>query len=363
MYREGSNTCVASFETPHHRQFSNDGLIERKLGERPGCVSHRVEKSARGGCPSTRFALWLAMTLSRFDIPESLRAHVRVAGAEAWLRDLPALIEQFEHTWSITVGRALEGGHEAFVAEATMLDGAPAVLKILVPQSDDVRHEITALRLADGEGCARLYQAAESAGAMLIERLGRMLADLDMALEQRLAIMCDAVAQVWRPAPDSGLPTGAAKGRWLVDFIARTWEEAGRPCSERAVAYAIACAERRIAAHDDERSVLVHGDVHQWNTLEAGDGFKLIDPDGLLAEPEYDLGVLLRGDPVELMQGDPTERARWLARRTGLDTTAAWEWGAVERVSSGLVCHVMEMQVEARQFLEAAEYVTTVGAL
>jgi streptomycin 6-kinase len=128
------------------------------------------------------------------------------------------------------------------------------------------------------------------------------------------------------------------------------------------VAYAIGCAERRIAAHDDERAVLVHGDVHQRNTLEAGDGYKLIDPDGLLVEPEYDLGVLLRGDSVELMHGDPTERARWLAGRTGLDATAVWEWGAVERVSSGLLCHVLEMQPEARQFLEAAEYASAVGA-
>jgi len=29
--------------------------------------------------------------------------------------------------------------------------------------------------------------------------------------------------------------------------------------------------------------VLVHGDVHQWNALRAGAGFKLDDPDGLLA--------------------------------------------------------------------------------
>jgi hypothetical protein len=51
---------------------------------------------------------------------------------------------------------------------------------------------------------------------------------------------------------------------------------------------ALACAARRAEAHDDERAVLVHGDVHQWNVLEAppGDehqpGFKLVDPDGLL---------------------------------------------------------------------------------
>jgi hypothetical protein len=30
---------------------------------------------------------------------------------------------------------------------------------------------------------------------------------------------------------------------------------------------------------------------------EADDDFKLVDPDGLLAEPEYDLGIVMREDP------------------------------------------------------------------
>ncbi len=63
-----------------------------------------------------------------------------------------------------------------------------------------------------------------------------------------------------------------------------------------------------MAAHDDERAVLVHGDVHEWNALQApGGGFKLVDPDGLLAEPEYDLGVVMREDPVRAHA-----RRRWL---------------------------------------------------
>ena len=49
-----------------------------------------------------------------------------------------------------------------------------------------------------------------------------------------------------------------------------TWEELDRPCSERAVDHALACAAHRIEANDDERAVLVHGDVHQWNALETG---------------------------------------------------------------------------------------------
>ena len=142
----------------------------------------------------------------------------------------------------------------------------------------------------------------------------------------------------------SGLPTGAAKGRWLVEFITATWEDSDRPCSRRAVDHALGCASRRIDAHDDERAVLVHGDVHQWNTLPSGDGFKLVDPDGLLAETEYDMGILMREDPVELLRGDPHERVRRLAARTGLDATAIWEWGVVERVSTGLLCTTIDLQ-------------------
>jgi len=85
-----------------------------------------------------------------------------------------------------------------------------------------------------------------------------------------------------------------------------------------------------------ERSVIVHGDLHDTNALSSGGGFKLVDPDGLLAEAEYDLGITMREDPLELFHGDPFDRARSLASLTGLDPTAIWEWGVVERVSTCL---------------------------
>lgn len=148
--------------------------------------------------------------------------------------------------------------------------------------------------------------------------------------------------------------------RWLIGYIESTWPALGHPCTERAVGYALACAARRAEAHDDERAVLVHGDVHQWNVLEAPQGgFKLIDPDGLRAEAEYDLGILMREDPVELRDGDPWARARWLARRCGLDATAIWEWGAVERVSTGLLATMIGLQPAGREMLATADYVAT----
>jgi len=292
-------------------------------------------------------------------VPEIVRRKALQAGADAWLAGLPALVADLEDEWSIRVGRVYEGGSEALVADATLADGTDAVLKLLVPHdADAARHEITTLRLAGGDGCARLLRHDVARGAMLLERLGRSLHQLGLPVERRHDILCATATKMWRPAPESGLPSGAEKGRWLIGFVGRLWEDLGRPCSERAVDEAIACAERRVAAHDDERAVLVHGDVHQWNALEAPDGgFKLVDPDGLLAEPEYDLGVLMREDPLELLAGDPHERARWLAHRTGLDAAAIWEWGFIERVSTGLLCVQLGLP-DGRAMLEVADRVS-----
>ena len=97
-------------------------------------------------------------------------------------------------------------------------------------------------------------------------------------------------------------------------------------------------------AHDPETARLVHGDVHQWNALQQGDGFALVDPDGLFADPEYDLAIIMREDPDELLRDGPWQRAAWLAARTGLDVTAIWEWGVVERVSTGLLGTAIGLQ-------------------
>jgi streptomycin 6-kinase len=292
------------------------------------------------------------------DIPPVVRNKAIASGASQWLKELPNLLASLEQDWLIKVGDSFNDATEAFVAEATLDDGTSAVLKLLVPRPGNAaRNEITALCLAHGEGCVPLLRDDATRGALLLQRLGRSLHDLTLPIEQRHEILCSTVGRLWRPAPDCGLPSGAEKGRWLVDYIAKTWSELNSPCSERAVDYALACAARRTRAHDDERAVLVHGDVHEWNALEAGDGFKLVDPDGLLAEAEYDMGILMREDPLELLEGDPHDRASWLALRLGLDARAIWEWGVVERVSTGLLCTKIGLQPAGRQMLATADHV------
>ena len=292
-------------------------------------------------------------------IPEVVRNRAVAEGHAAWVDGLTDLVRGLERDWSIRVGSAHDEGTEAFVADAVLDDGTPAILKVLVPRRvggfDD--HEATVLRLADGDGCPVLYRDDPERGALLMERLGPSMFALGLPYEQRLPLLCDAAARVWRPAPDAGLPTVAEKARWLIDFVVETWDALDRPCAERTIEHAVECGRRRLAraVGRRERAILLHGDVHQWNALRADDGFKLVDPDGLLGEPEYDLGVILREDPTEPLAADPRATARWMADRHGLDADAIWEWSVIERVSTGLVAAQIGLQPVGRELLTLAD--------
>jgi streptomycin 6-kinase len=296
--------------------------------------------------------------VTSLQVPDTVRALVRATGADAWLSGLPALVGRLERDWGISVGAPFDDATEAFVAAATLSDGTPAVLKLLV-QRGDRRHaaeEITVLRLANGEGCVRLLRHDEESGAMLLERLGPSMFRVGLPIEQRHEILCRVAMRLWRPAPDSGLPTGAEKARRLAAYVQDAWERLDRPCSERTVAGALAAAERRVAAYDPERAVLLHGDVHEWNTLRARpDDWKLVDPDGVLAEPECDLGVLIREDADELLTADPADRARALAARTDTEPAAILDWGDLELVSNGLLGLETGLAGNGRVSLAAAD--------
>ena len=297
----------------------------------------------------------------RIEPSNVLRNKAKAAGATEWLDNVPTLVDELAIEWGFTVDHGFADGTEAFVAAVTLSNGGDAVLKLLIPRADAFEnHEITVLQLANGDGCAALLRADPERRALLLERLGPSVHDLGLPIGERHEILCATALAFWRPASGTGLRTGAEKGQWLIKSILDTWNEIGRPCTELAIAHAVECAHRRIAAHDDQRAVLVHGDVHEWNVLQAGDGFKLIDPDGLIAEPEYDLGIIMREDADDLLAAPSVveaswRRARWLAARCGLDAVATWEWGVVERVSTGLLATSLDLQPFGRDMLAVSD--------
>jgi streptomycin 6-kinase len=293
------------------------------------------------------------------DIPDEVRKKVIADGNAAWLDELPSVVESLAQQWSVTIGATLRGGHAAFVVEATLADGTAAVLKVGVPGTRrDLTFEATALRLAGGDGCASLLRDDLDRGALLLERLGAAMYEVVADPATRHDMMCDVAAQLWRPVgPEVDLPTGADLAREYSDLLPRLWEDTDQACSEATVEDALACLQRRGRAHDDRHAVLVHGDVHDLNVLQAADGtFKLIDPGGLRAEPACDLGTIIRCNPDA---GDDLHtRTMRLAAHTGVDATAIWEWGTIHRVIGGLYSRKIGFQPFGDLLLAQADRLT-----
>jgi streptomycin 6-kinase len=177
---------------------------------------------------------------------------------------------------------------------------------------------------------------------MLLERLGPNLAELGMGLQDILEAITATLRSFWRPLTvEAGLRTGEEQAHWLSRYITTTWNDLGQPCERAVIDRAVALCEQRAAAFDPRRAVLVHGDAHGWNTLSAGDGtYKFVDVEGLWSEPEHDLSVAMREYNEPLIRGDTARlvraRAEFLAARCAVDPQVVWEWGFIERVSTGL---------------------------
>ncbi|HEX7169065.1 MAG TPA: aminoglycoside phosphotransferase family protein [Acidimicrobiales bacterium] len=282
------------------------------------------------------------------DVPELVRQRAAANGAagKRWLDDLPDVVAGLCDRWGLVTGDAFRGGTAAYVVAATDAGGRACVLKVAMPLdmdgADAFRNSVLVHRLAGGRGCAELLQYDEETPAMLLERLGPNLSELGMSVPETLETIAATMRAFWRPLPDDcALPTGPEKAMWLADYVTTSWDELGRPCPREVIDRAVEYCDRRAAAFDPTQAVLVHGDAHGWNTLDAGaDTFKFVDPEGLRSERAHDLSVPMREYNDDLLTGDTArrvrQRAEQLASWCDVDPEAVWQWGFVERVSTGL---------------------------
>jgi streptomycin 6-kinase len=284
--------------------------------------------------------------------PETLHPHefqhtiVSLYGdrGAVWLQRLPTLIDECEARWSIAVGPPLPGLTYNYVAPATGLDGAGLILKLGVP-NPELLSEIDALRFYQGRGCVRLLAWDREVGALLLERLqpGTPLSRLCPGYDERAtSIAAGVMRALWRPAPEEH--AFVTVGRWAAGFQrlrARFDGETG-PLPEGRVRQAEQIFADLLASAAEP--TLLHGDLHHDNILDAGHGtWRAIDPKGVVGEPAYEVGALLRNPFPALLSWPQPERI--LARRLdqlsaelGLDRQRLLDWALAQAVLSAWWC-------------------------
>ncbi|WP_432545067.1 aminoglycoside phosphotransferase family protein [Kineococcus sp. SYSU DK002] len=310
------------------------------------------------------------MSHHRVEVPAIVAAKAAaVPGGQTWATDLPGILTALERAWSIHITEPLPGGTASYVTRARTTDGRPVVLKVAAPGTgfDQQARTLTA---AAGRGYVRILAYHASHKAALLEALGTSLHHTGLAPTDQLTILGRCLRCAWRvpPAPGQEPQDKAAS---LSQLITDLWQRLDQPCSQQVLDYALTCAARRSAAFPTQvqagTCVVVHGDATAANaagvlTARTGteDGFVLLDPDGFLGDPTYDLGVAVRDwcpqlmattTPVKLLAG----YCRLLAEQTATDPVAVWEWGYLERVSTGLYALSFGAEEQALPYLRTAQ--------
>jgi streptomycin 6-kinase len=288
-----------------------------------------------------------------------------------WIATLDERVQSLVAQWDLQLGEVLSGGSESLVAHALLRDGRAAILKIGLPGSADLAGEAKVYALAAGRGYAELLAHDPAHNAILLERLGPSLRATIGDVDTQIQALCHTLQDAWIPLETPhGLMTGAQKAQWLTTFIQERWALLGQPCAKATVDRALEFAEERVAAYSPAHAVLVHGDAHADNALlvdgAQADGpprCKFVDPDGLFAEKACDLAAIMRDWSEDLLAGDTLRRSRerceLLATLTEVDAHAIWQWGFIERVSTGLVLLEIGLKREGAETLAVADQIRT----
>jgi streptomycin 6-kinase len=268
------------------------------------------------------------------------------AEGAGWLNQLPRLIADIEQRWSVQVQPPFPNLSYNYVAPAHLADGTAVVLKIGFPRLE-LHREIEALRFYDGQGMVRLLRAEPEQGIMLLERLqpGTPLIPLalrdDAAATRRAA---QVMQQLRHPAPaDHSFPTVANWGRGFARLRAEFNGRTG-PFPAKLVDTAEQLFTELLASA--AAPVLLHGDLHHDNILQAGNRptrqpWLAIDPKGVIGEPAYEVGALLRNPIPHIFQESPDNLRRRQARRLDIlaemltiDRQRLWGWSLAQAVLS-----------------------------
>lgn len=267
------------------------------------------------------------MELPRNLIGEMDRYDTADAPRRRWVDGLPETIEMLVSRWGLTdIGRPYQpGGVASWVAPVVARDGNPAVLKVGWYHFEAL-HEADGLRAWDGNGAARLIDAAliDDTNALLLERCqpGDPLSAQPAQVQDD--VMVELFSRLWIE-PAAGHPFRPLQE--MCDAWADEFEEkyAADPAFDRGMATGGMELFRELPSNAD-RAVLLCTDLHPDNVLAAErEPWLMIDPKPYLGDPTYDV-LQYMFDSRERLIADPFAFVRELSRRLDLDPERLRLW-------------------------------------
>lgn len=260
---------------------------------------------------------------------------------EAWLAELPGLVESAASRWALTVGEPMPS-HRSFVLAVTLAGGEPAVLRADFrgwPQSCAV----PSLRAWGGNGTVRLLADDPVAGLCLLERAtpGASLIDLVPTDDVKATeVVGTLLGRLWRAEPPAvelpGLEVYPPPFATYLDV-----HGARGPLPQALVVDAErVLGELQASSDESGPPVLLHGNLHHGNVLSSDShpgGWVAVDPRGMLGDRCYDLAAMLRRPTPWVGQHDDLgallrRRLYQLSSQLGIDEDRARAWAFVMSV-------------------------------
>lgn len=276
-----------------------------------------------------------------FVIPDDFKREMIVLHGDeghVWLDRLPTILAACEERWAITIVSPFANLSFNYVAHAVLADGTKVVVKACSPTGEFIQ-ESTALRLFNGHGMAQLLAYDTADEVMLLEGLlpGTVLTTIEDD-ERAISIAASVMRQMWRPVPldhpfKSVLDWGKGFTRLRQHFDGGNGPFPAVLLAEAETLYADLSASMATP-------VLLHGDLHQDNILAAErQPWLAIDPKGLIGEPAYETGSLLRNPPPQILHVPQpgqllARRIDQLAEELDLDRARIRNWGLAQSVLS-----------------------------
>lgn len=214
---------------------------------------------------------------------------------EAWLEQLPRLIDQLRQTWKLNEIMPVPNISYHFVAKAFGEHRLPVVLKISCERKT-FEEEVRALQYFKGRGVVKLLETENECKAMLLQQ-----AIPGKSLKEQARGKPDSVMEEYIKAIEKlheKIPSKVPAGLPIIEDWFKVFDRIGEgSLPSRLSIKAKKLLKERL--QEGVRVYFLHGDLHLGNIVQNGEGWLAIDPQGVVGPLEFELSAFDFTDPSE----------------------------------------------------------------